>query len=170
GALLLSPAFAAPALAATTTPVSMTLVEAVAPGASAGCAVLQNGTGLCGHGQVSPYGQATESVLFNGGWRDKAIAPHTSVGGRDVPLDSNRAEPELPWSVPSQRGRAFLGRAHRCRRGRDGAVHWRWRDLARVGDPCWRGCGGPALRNDHIALSQSGPDTATCRLAPGPAA
>jgi hypothetical protein len=55
GALLLpSPALASPAIAATATPVSMTLVEAAAPGASAGCAVLANGTGLCGHGQVIP--------------------------------------------------------------------------------------------------------------------
>ena len=63
--LLLSPAFASQAMAATTTPVSMTLVEAVVPDTNSGCFVPEHR--LCGHGQVIPYGQVTETIVFGGG-------------------------------------------------------------------------------------------------------
>ena len=62
--LLLSPAFASQAMAATTTSVSMTLVEAVVPDTNSGCFVPEHR--LCGQGQVIPYGQATETIVFGG--------------------------------------------------------------------------------------------------------
>jgi hypothetical protein len=94
--LLLFPGFAAPALAATTTPVSMTLVEAVAPGASAGCAVLQNGTGLCGHGQVIPYGQATETILFGGACGGLCDLRTITLAGGSITLDETFSNLDCP--------------------------------------------------------------------------
>ena len=63
--LLLSPPFGSQAVAATATSVSMTLVEAVVPDIHSGCFVPEGR--LCGHGQVIPYGQATETIVFGGG-------------------------------------------------------------------------------------------------------
>ena len=61
-ALLLSTAFTTTqAMAATTVPVSMTFTEALVPAANSGC---DNHTGACGHGQVNPFGQATETIVF----------------------------------------------------------------------------------------------------------
>ena len=59
--MLLSTALASPAMAATTVPVSMTFTEA-APAANSGCTP---GISSCGHGQVNPFGQATEVAVFN---------------------------------------------------------------------------------------------------------
>ena len=62
GALMLLPtALASPAMAATTVPVSMTFTEPLVPGASSGCNLH---TSSCGHGQVNPFGQATEIIAF----------------------------------------------------------------------------------------------------------
>ena len=107
GALLLSPAFASPALAATTTPVSMTLVEAVAPGASAGCAVLQNGTGLCGHGQVSPYGQATEIVMFSGGCGDNCFVHTITLAGCEITFTTTETSRDCPGVCQPNPGEPF---------------------------------------------------------------
>jgi hypothetical protein len=60
--MLLSTAFtAAQAMAATTVPVSMTFTEPLVPAASGGCNLE---TSSCGHGQVRPFGQATETIVF----------------------------------------------------------------------------------------------------------
>ena len=63
GALtLLSTAFTATqAMAATTVPVSMTFTEPLVPSVSSGC---NPETSSCGHGQVIPFGQATEMIVF----------------------------------------------------------------------------------------------------------
>jgi len=62
GALMLLPtALASPAMAATTVPLSMTFTEAVVPSVSSGC---NPETSSCGHGQVIPFGQATEAIQF----------------------------------------------------------------------------------------------------------
>ncbi len=108
GALFLSPAFASPALAATTTPVSMTLVEAVAPGASAGCAVLQNGTGFCGRGEVIPYGQATEIVLFNGGCGGNNCFIHTiTLAGGEITFTTAESSRSCPGVCQPNPGEPF---------------------------------------------------------------
>ena len=62
--LLLCPAFASQAMAATTTSVSMTFLEPIVPDIHSGCGVVD--VRLCGHGQVAPYGQATETIVFGG--------------------------------------------------------------------------------------------------------
>lgn len=64
--LLLSPAFASQAMAATTTPVSMTFTEPLLPDVHSGCVTFPE-TQRCGHGQVNPYGQATEIIVFGCG-------------------------------------------------------------------------------------------------------
>lgn len=107
-ALLLSPAFASPAVAATTTSVSMTLVEAVAPGASAGCTVLANGTGLCGRGEVIPYGQATEIVLFNGGCGGNNCFIHTiTLAGGEITLTTAESSRNCPGVCQPNPGDPF---------------------------------------------------------------
>ena len=63
GMTILSLAFASPAMAACISqPISVTFVENVS--AQSGCPLATNGTGFCGHGQVTPLGQATETVEF----------------------------------------------------------------------------------------------------------
>ena len=60
--MLLSTAFTtAQAVAATTVPVSMTFTEPGVPSVNSGC---QFGISSCGHGQVTPFGQATERIVF----------------------------------------------------------------------------------------------------------
>jgi hypothetical protein len=59
--MLLSTALASPALAATTVPVSMTFTEPGVPSVNSGCTF---GISSCGHGQVRPFGQATEMIVF----------------------------------------------------------------------------------------------------------
>jgi hypothetical protein len=58
-------AFAPPAMASTTTTVSMTFSEAVVSNVNNDCPALglPNG-GFCGNGIVLPYGHATETVAF----------------------------------------------------------------------------------------------------------
>jgi hypothetical protein len=61
-------AFASPAMADTTTPVSMTFTEPVVPSADSGCAgLIAPYDGFCGTGIVQPYGQATETIAFGAG-------------------------------------------------------------------------------------------------------
>jgi len=62
GAIALLAAFAAPAMAATAIPISMTLVENNSKQPSC-----TNALGLCGVGEVVPLGQATETIQFGAG-------------------------------------------------------------------------------------------------------
>jgi hypothetical protein len=93
--LLLSPALASQAMAATTTSVSMIFDENVAPGNAAGCAVLENGTGLCGHGEVVPYGQATEIILF-GACGDNCDVRTITLAGGEIILNETASSPVCP--------------------------------------------------------------------------
>jgi hypothetical protein len=63
GLVVLSLAFASPAGAATTIPVTMTFTEPVIPTVKSGdCAVFPEG--FCGMGAVIPFGHATETIEF----------------------------------------------------------------------------------------------------------
>jgi hypothetical protein len=84
----------------------MTLVEAVAPGASAGCAVLANGTGLCGQGEVIPYGQATEIVLFSG-CGDNCFVHTITLAGGSITFTTKQSSPDCPGVCQSNPGRPF---------------------------------------------------------------
>jgi hypothetical protein len=83
--LLLSPAFASQAMAATTTSVSMTLVEAFVPDTNSGCFVPEHR--LCGHGQVIPYGQATETIVFGGGCGGSCDLRTITLAGGSITLE-----------------------------------------------------------------------------------
>ena len=58
-------AFASPAMASATTPVSMTFTEPFIPSVNSDCPVLglPNG-GVCGNGIFRPFGHATEAIAF----------------------------------------------------------------------------------------------------------
>ena len=58
---LFSSALATQASAAATVPVSMTFNEPGVPSVTSGC---PQGISSCGHGQVIPFGQATEGIVF----------------------------------------------------------------------------------------------------------
>jgi len=60
--MLLSTAFTTQAMAQTAVPVSMTFTEPQVPSVASGCIP---GVSSCGHGQVNPFGQATEVAVFN---------------------------------------------------------------------------------------------------------
>src|SRR5258708_34159782 len=77
-------AFAAPAMASTTTPVSMTFAEPAHPDFISGCPVFPDG--FCGSGEVIPFGQATETIAFGAG-----------CGGT-----------RYPRTLPRAKGRIFL--------------------------------------------------------------
>jgi hypothetical protein len=66
GLAVMSIAFASPAMASTTTPVSMTFTEPLVPAMNSGCPALglPNGGG-CGNGIVLPFGHATETIAFS---------------------------------------------------------------------------------------------------------
>ena len=59
--MLLSTAFTTQAMAQTAVPVSMTFTEPQVPSVNSGC---PQGISSCGHGQVRPFGQATEMIVF----------------------------------------------------------------------------------------------------------
>ena len=59
--MLLSTAFTTQAMAQTAVPVSMTFTEPQVPSVASGCIP---GVSSCGHGQVNPFGQATEMIVF----------------------------------------------------------------------------------------------------------
>jgi hypothetical protein len=65
GLAVVSIAFASPAMASTTTPVSMTFTEPFFPNVNSDCPALglPNG-GFCGNGIVVPFGHATEMIAF----------------------------------------------------------------------------------------------------------
>jgi hypothetical protein len=73
----------------------MTFDENVAPGNAAGCAVLANGTGLCGHGQVIPYGQATETIVF-GGCGDNCDVRTITLAGGEITLNETASNVACP--------------------------------------------------------------------------
>jgi hypothetical protein len=109
GALLLLPsAFASPAMAATTTPVSMTLVEAFVPDINSGCTVLAEG-GLCGHGQVIPYGQATETIVFGGGCGGSCDLRTITLPGGSLTLEETLGNPVCPGACPPNPSEPLLG-------------------------------------------------------------
>jgi hypothetical protein len=106
--LLLSPAFASQAIAATTTSVSMTLVEAFVPDLSSGCAVLPEG-GLCGHGQVIPYGQATETIVFGGGCGGGCDLRTITLAGGSITLEETLSNVICPGACQPNPSDPFSG-------------------------------------------------------------
>jgi hypothetical protein len=105
--LLLSPAFASQAMAASTTSVSMTLIEAFGPGPNSGCSVV-NVRG-CGHGQVIPYGQATETILFGGACGGSCDLRTITLAGGSITLDETFSNPDCPGACRPNPAGVFSG-------------------------------------------------------------
>jgi hypothetical protein len=106
--LLLSPVLASPARAATTTSASMTLVEAIVPESNSGCP-LQLGHFLCGHGQVIPYGQATETIAFGGGCGGGCDLRTITLAGGSLTLEETFSNPICPGACQPNPSAPFSG-------------------------------------------------------------
>jgi len=106
GALLfLSPAFASQAMAATTTSVSMTLIEPIVPDIHSGCGVLD--VRLCGH--VIPYGQATETIVFGGGCGGSCDLRTITLAGGSITLNETFSNPDCPGACRPNPAGIFSG-------------------------------------------------------------
>jgi hypothetical protein len=108
GALLLSPALASQAVAATTTSVSMTLIEPIVPDIHSGCAVLPI-VRLCGHGQVIPYGQATEIIVFGGACGGNCDLRTITLAGGAITLDETLSNLVCPGACQPNPAGVFSG-------------------------------------------------------------
>jgi hypothetical protein len=96
GALLLLPsAFASQAMAATATSVGMTFIEPFVPDIHSGCVVLTEAR-VCGHGQVIPYGQATETIVFGGACGGTCDLRTITLAGGSITLDETFSNPVCP--------------------------------------------------------------------------
>ena len=95
GALMLLPtALASPAMAATTVPVSMTFTEPLVPAANSGCNLH---TSSCGHGQVNPFGQATEIIAFFAcGTQPECDIRTINLGGGSIFIHEFPSNPTCP--------------------------------------------------------------------------
>jgi hypothetical protein len=94
GALMaLSTGLASPAMAATTVPVSMTFTEPFVPAVHSGCP-LENSS--CGHGQVIPFGQATEMVQFGAGCNGGCDFRTINLAGGSIFIDEVFSNPTCP--------------------------------------------------------------------------
>ena len=92
--MLLSTAFTtAQAMAATTVPVSMTFTEPLVPAVSSGCNLQ---TSSCGHGQVRPFGQATEVIQFGGACNGSCDFRTINLAGGSIFIDETGSNPTCP--------------------------------------------------------------------------
>ena len=105
--LLLSLAFTSQAMATTTTSVSMTLVEAIVPDIHSGCFVLDHR--LCGHGQVIPYGQATETIMFGGGCGGSCDLRTITLAGGSITLEETLSNVICPGACQPNPSSPFSG-------------------------------------------------------------
>ena len=105
--VLLSPAVASQARAATATAVSTTLVEAVVPDIHSGCFVLEHR--LCGHGQVIPYGQATETIVFGGGCGGGCDLRTITLAGGSITLEETLSNVICPGACQPNPSEPFSG-------------------------------------------------------------
>jgi hypothetical protein len=70
--------------------------------------VLANGTGLCGHGEVIPYGQATETVVF-GACGDNCNVRTVTVAGGEITLNETTSNVVCPGTCQPNPGEPFSG-------------------------------------------------------------
>ena len=106
--LLLSPAFASQAMAATTTSVSMTFTEPLLPDVHGGCVTFPE-TQRCGHGQVIPYGQATEIVMFGGACGSSCDLRTITLAGGTITLDETFTNAICPGACTPNPADPFSG-------------------------------------------------------------
>ena len=106
--LLLCPALASQAMAATTTSVSMTFTEPLLPDFHSGCVTFPE-TQRCGHGQVIPYGQATEIIMFGGACGGSCDLRTITLAGGSVTLDETLNNLVCPGACTPNPGDPFSG-------------------------------------------------------------
>jgi len=107
-ALTLSLASAAPATAGTTTvAVSMTFAEPIAlvPGIENSCGVPPN-QGLCGSGEVIPFGHAVETIIFGGACGGGCDLRTINLAGGSITSHEIFSNPMCP-AVCGSRGLGF---------------------------------------------------------------
>jgi hypothetical protein len=104
--LLLSSAFASQAMAATTVPVSMTFTEPIVPAGNSGCPLE---TSSCGQGQVIPFGQATETILFGGACGGNCDFRTINLAGGTIYIDEFFSNPTCPGACQPNPARPFGG-------------------------------------------------------------
>jgi hypothetical protein len=92
-------AFAAPAMASTTTSVKMSFTEPIVQDVNSGCPTLglPDG-GFCGTGIVVPYGHATEMIAFGAACAGACDLRAVSVAGGTLVLDETFSNPQCPGS------------------------------------------------------------------------
>ena len=105
--MLLSTALASPAMAATTVPVSMTFTEPLVPAANSGCNLQ---TSSCGHGQVNPFGQATETIVFFAcGTQPECDVRTINLAGGMIFIHEFFSNPACPGACQPNPARPFGG-------------------------------------------------------------
>jgi hypothetical protein len=95
GAIMLLPTgFATQAMAATAVPVSITLTEPIGHNIHSGCAAFPGG--LCGSGQVIPFGHATETIQFGGACGGNCDLRTITLAGGSIVIDEVFSNPTCP--------------------------------------------------------------------------
>jgi hypothetical protein len=93
---------ASQAIAGTTTvPVRMTFAEPIRPAERHGCPISPM-NGLCGRGEVVPFGHATETVLFGGACSGECDARTISLANGSIYTDEVFSNPTCPGACRSR--------------------------------------------------------------------
>jgi hypothetical protein len=109
-ALTASLAFAPQAMAGTTTvAVRMTFAEPIMPAIQSGCPIPPN-QGLCGSGEVIPFGHATDTVVFGGACAGNCDLRTINLAGGSILSDEVFSNPTCPGACGSRgRGQPAFG-------------------------------------------------------------
>jgi hypothetical protein len=100
--MILPTVLAAPAMAATSVPVSMTFTEPGVPSVNSGCTF---GISSCGHGQVRPFGQATEMIVFLAcGHNPECDVRTINLAGGSITIDERPSNPTCPGACQPNPG------------------------------------------------------------------
>jgi hypothetical protein len=108
GIALTAPLVFAPQAAAGTTTVSMTFAEPIIPGLVQGCPISPM-DGLCGSGEVIPFGHATDTVVFGAGTCAGCDRRMINLANGSIVLDELFANPTCPVCGIPGRGQPAAG-------------------------------------------------------------
>jgi hypothetical protein len=90
----------------TTVPVSMTFAEPIQPGVAQGCLISPQ-NGLCGSGEVIPFGHATETVMFGAGCGGSCDQRTINLPGGSITSDEFFSDFACPAGKCDHPGRGF---------------------------------------------------------------